>query len=148
MASITSWNRLEPRVRGRSLSGVEARVADPLWLLARQWQAGEFRGEDAGSPVTARVQAEVGTLSRYAPGLPASSVTGDPYRPEDAPLEAVVEREPAHLDDERDFRLAAESGLAFLRELDAQRASHLRSQVLLSYMLGRRWGSQRDEIDG
>ena len=148
MPSITSWNRIEPRVRGGSLSGVEARVADPLWLLARQWQTGEFRGEDVGSPVTARLEAEVGTLSRYAPGLPTASLTGDPYDPQDAPLEAVVEREPAHLDDEQNFRLAAESGLAFLRELDAQRASHLRGQVLLWYALARRWGSQRDEIDG
>ena len=26
-----------------------ARLADPLWLLARQWQFGEFRGDDAGA---------------------------------------------------------------------------------------------------
>ena len=28
---------------------------DPLWLLGRQWQLGEFEGEDAGTPLTVRV---------------------------------------------------------------------------------------------
>ena len=30
-------------------------MRDPLWMLTRQWQFGEFRGEDAASPVTARI---------------------------------------------------------------------------------------------
>ena len=30
------------------------RIADPLWLLGRQWQFGEFVGEDNGSPVRAK----------------------------------------------------------------------------------------------
>jgi hypothetical protein len=28
--------------------GIEARVKDPLWFLARQWQTGEFHGENGG----------------------------------------------------------------------------------------------------
>ncbi|HWH64809.1 MAG TPA: hypothetical protein VNS99_01860, partial [Gaiellales bacterium] len=32
--------------------GLSARLADPLWMLARQWQLGEFRGDDAGSAVS------------------------------------------------------------------------------------------------
>ena len=24
---------------------------DPLWMLTRQWQLGEFEGEDSGSPI-------------------------------------------------------------------------------------------------
>ena len=31
--------------------GLAARIHDPLWLLARQWQFGEFRGEDVGSHI-------------------------------------------------------------------------------------------------
>ena len=69
MPSITSWTRLEPRTRGAEMrAGLQARVHDPLWLLARQWQLGEFEGEDAGSPVEAHVAAECSPLTRYHPG--------------------------------------------------------------------------------
>ena len=51
-----SWTRLEPvTATGDPRPGLEARVHDPLWLLARQWQLGEFAGEDAGTPLTVRV---------------------------------------------------------------------------------------------
>ncbi len=46
------WARIIPRSRETDFkTGVEARTADPLWALARQWQTGEFLGEDAGTPV-------------------------------------------------------------------------------------------------
>ena len=32
--------------------GFAARLGDPVWLLARQWQLGEQQGENASSPVT------------------------------------------------------------------------------------------------
>jgi hypothetical protein len=51
------WTRLEPQSRGGNPSpGLEARMHDPLWLLARQWQFGEFHGEDAGTPLTAHIE--------------------------------------------------------------------------------------------
>lgn len=50
MAAVTSWSRLEPRTRSLRLRSVQARVADLLWLLDRQWQIGELQGEDVGSP--------------------------------------------------------------------------------------------------
>jgi hypothetical protein len=51
------WDRLEPHTRSENLEeGLQERIADPLWLLARQWQVGEFRGEDAASPIHARVR--------------------------------------------------------------------------------------------
>ena len=67
--------RLEPSPREADIDeGLAARVHDPLWMLARQWQFGEFRGDDAGSPssVAMRGQAhpithrrgDVGTWSR------------------------------------------------------------------------------------
>lgn len=50
MPSITYWNRLEPTSRANDLvPPLAARVHDALWFLARQWQFGEFRGEDSGS---------------------------------------------------------------------------------------------------
>ena len=46
MGSITSWIRLEPRGRDDDMTdAVHARVYDPLWMLARQWQMGEFQGD-------------------------------------------------------------------------------------------------------
>jgi len=51
MGSITYWNRIEPSPRSNDLTNaLTARVRDPLWFLARQWQFGEFQGADAGSP--------------------------------------------------------------------------------------------------
>ena len=38
MPSITTWTRLEPHVDGTPLADtLQARLYDPLWLLARQW---------------------------------------------------------------------------------------------------------------
>lgn len=51
MPSITWWNRVKPRPRTDDLTQpLQARLRDPLWLLTRQWQLGEFLGADAGSP--------------------------------------------------------------------------------------------------
>ena len=40
-----TWNRLEARPRTNSLDrALRAEVRDPLWMLTKQWQMGEFRG--------------------------------------------------------------------------------------------------------
>ncbi|WP_405109987.1 hypothetical protein OG559_29575 [Micromonospora sp. NBC_01405] len=120
-ASVTTWTRLEPRTRRGDLSpALEARIADPLWLLARQWQLGEFTGEDAGSPVVARVHAEVTPFTRYRPGVASGSTIG---LPSGIPLEALVERESAATAD--DLRLSAETGQQFLRLLAEAGAGEL-----------------------
>jgi hypothetical protein len=57
-SSITSWTRLEPQCTDADMGmSSSARVFDPLWMLARQWQMGEFQAEDAGTPIQARVRA-------------------------------------------------------------------------------------------
>jgi hypothetical protein len=44
--------RLEGRSRNPDNEDALAmRIADPLWMLGRQWQFGEFRAEDNGSPI-------------------------------------------------------------------------------------------------
>ena len=54
--TIVAYNRLEVSPRSseyeRSLRG---EVRDPLWMLARQWQVGEFEGEDGGSVFNIKV---------------------------------------------------------------------------------------------
>jgi len=65
--SITFWNRIEPRVRTDSLDrALAAQVRDPLWLLTRQWQFGELRGEDAGSIAFTTVARTTSTFSAWA----------------------------------------------------------------------------------
>ncbi len=123
MPSITFWTRLEPFTRLDDISpGLQAQVADPLWMLARQWQTGEFQAEDSGSPVQARLRLERAPLARYFAGPTGgqSSLAGRPYQSE-LPLEALVEREPVQspADPRRDRRLAAEAGLYFLRLLES-----------------------------
>src|SRR6476661_1983712 len=53
---VVAFNRLETQPRTTDFTrSIRAEVRDPLWLLTRQWQFGEFRGEDAASPVNARI---------------------------------------------------------------------------------------------
>lgn len=124
--SITSWTRLEPHTRVADMrSSVAARIFDPLWLMARQWQVGEFQGEDTGSPVLARVRATTAPLTRsYLGALPPNTRTqGAPYDPQVMPLEVLAERQrvrPASPDESRMLKLSIEAGLHFLRMLDAQ----------------------------
>jgi len=116
--SITFWTRIEPFSRLEEIdAGLQAATHDPLWLLARQWQTGEFVAEDAGTPVKARLRLERSPLARFRPG--ANETRAEPYRT-DVPLEALVEREPVQRagDPGRDLRLAAEAGLYFLELLE------------------------------
>ena len=56
---MTVIYRIEGATHDPNLTeGLSARVADPLWFLARQWQAGEFRGEDAATPVIVRAEVD------------------------------------------------------------------------------------------
>lgn len=127
-ASITSWTRLEPQCNGADVgNSANARLFDPLWLMTRQWQMGEFQGEDSGSPVRARVRATQAMLTRCHFGtLSAQKAPGMAYDPAAAPLEALVERRrmrPAGPTDDRMLTLATDAGLHFLRMLDADTAA-------------------------
>src|SRR5581483_7470506 len=74
-ASVTAWTRLEPQPRDASLApSLQAQIRDPLWILARQWQVGEFLGTDGGSPVEATLAGETQSITTYRPG-PNDSAT-------------------------------------------------------------------------
>jgi len=84
--TVALWNRLEGRPRTVEFDrALKAEVRDALWMLARQWQLGEFRGEDAGSPVTATFHLRTTRPTRYRPR------ESPPRDLPDRPLEAVVE---------------------------------------------------------
>jgi hypothetical protein len=124
--SITSWTHLEVRSRQADMRvSLSARVFDPLWLMARQWQVGEYQGEDAGMPVLARVRSQTTMLSRIHIGeLPANTITpAAEYDPQQMPLEVMVERQrirPASPDEARLLRLSVEAGLHLLLMLEQQ----------------------------
>jgi hypothetical protein len=91
--SITTWNRLEARPRTTSFDrALRAEVRDPLWMLTKQWQMGEFRGSDAGSPVFAKLQMATTRLTKYRPDAHGTQPLGD-----DLPLNAKVEHRPVPL---------------------------------------------------
>jgi len=87
---VTVWNRLEGRPRSVDFTrALRAEVRDALWMLTRQWQMGELHGDDAGSPVLAKVQLSQAVLDGFQARDAAVSAL-DPA----VPLEAVVERRP------------------------------------------------------
>lgn len=86
--SITLWNRLDGRPRTHNFDrALKAEVRDALWFLTRQWQMGEFKGDDAGSPVMAKLQLATTHLSKYQPNGHAVQPFSDAL-----PLEAKVEQ--------------------------------------------------------
>lgn len=112
-----TWKRLEGGGVSIDLTpGLEARVADPLWFLARQWQTGEFSGEDAASPVEVEAHVDWQPLGevKIANQVPQKidATTG-------VSLEAHVECEPVRLGPSR-VRVAAEAALQLLRLARAQ----------------------------
>src|SRR5262245_28545032 len=157
MPSITSWMRLEPRSRNPEMNtSLQARIHDPLWLLARQWQLGEFQGEDNGSPVIASWRAETARLTRYHSGaIKPDKITNAPvYDGRRMPLEALVEREtirPAanQTTTPEKLRLAAEAGQQFLRMLQMQPLSRdYRNAFIKEYQFAVLTPDQRASIDG
>jgi hypothetical protein len=87
-----AWTRLEPQsLTGDPAPGLEARVHDPLWLLARQWQFGEFKGDDAGTPIGVRVTATTLPITAWRPGDDALAAALP--LPVDRPLDPLVERD-------------------------------------------------------
>ena len=60
------WNRLEGRPKAHDFNkALKAEVRDALWMLTKQWQMGEFKGDDAGSPVFAKVHITSAHLDTY-----------------------------------------------------------------------------------
>jgi hypothetical protein len=91
--AITTWNRLEARPRSQHFErALRAEVRDALWMLTKQWQMGEFRGSDAGSPVFAKVLLATTRLTEYRPAGGAAQLLDASI-----PLEAKVERRPVPL---------------------------------------------------
>jgi hypothetical protein len=108
--TVNTWSRLEGLPLSADLQpALAAEVADPLWLLCRQWQFLEFAGEDAGTPIEVRIDGERAALSRYRPGplLDGVSQARD-FSGDTLGLEVMVEAEPVRA---HHARLAVEAGI-------------------------------------
>jgi hypothetical protein len=113
---FAAWARIESRCRSNDWGkGLQARTADPLWMLVRQWQTGELQGEDAGSPILVSLTHSTQTFDRVRLGDDAA-----PVDLSNVPLEAFVEQERFELD----WRARTRIGQQFERfartKLDAQ----------------------------
>ena len=115
-----SW-RIEPTPRADGVEeGLAARIHDPLWLLARQWQMGEFRGQDAGTPAIVRM---VGSAAPVYAWRGAGQTEWAPLDPDTTPLDALVESEAV---DAPTIRQRIDAGAHFLRLLTSANLDHLR----------------------
>jgi hypothetical protein len=146
VSEVQGWIRLEPQTRSESMQdSLQACIHDPLWLLARQWQSGEFQGEDAASPVRVKLSYEVNQFTHFLPAYPRQSNQPDLQSTQDIrnsipiPLEVLVEREASTYQASREYqdcRRATETGLQFLRMLSAGSLSqNYRIQFLQEYQL-------------
>lgn len=112
--SITAYNRLEPRPRSQNFErSLRAEIRDPLWMLTRQWQMGEFEAEDTGSAIDARLLTRQINVDRIS----FDNSDGHSYKDE-IPMETFVERENiafAENDFARTFGLRVKMGQYFLK---------------------------------
>jgi len=124
--SATTWSRLEPLPTSDDVSeALQARVADPLWMLARQWQFNELQGEDAGSPIEAALRISgVPITSLVGTGVPAVTLAGAP------PIEALVEREQVLAVHPK---LNAQAGQQLMRQLRAAGLSGALTKLLENF---------------
>lgn len=88
--------------------GLAARVHDPLWLMTRQWQFGEFAAQDAGSPALVALSGSSEFINAWRPVGAADWI---PYQQTEIPLDVVIEAE--QMATERDLRIRAEGGSHF-----------------------------------
>ena len=116
--------------------GIKASVYDPLWMLTRQWQLGEFEGEDSGSPVYVDLKNEQGEISHI---LNNGNISNYDAR---IPLEVFVERmglevATSNVQGDVEFRLdlnmQLKLGLQFQKELNVLLKDVLDSNELRRY---------------
>lgn len=88
IASITAYNRLETSARVPDFDrSLKAEIRDPLWMLTRQWQFGEFQGEDAATAIGTKI------LGEHTPMEQMQFANNVISYNDTIPLETIAERE-------------------------------------------------------
>ena len=86
------YKRIEPRARKEDFAtALSFELYDPLWMLARQWQFGRFKGNDCGSIVTSKVKVNRRRLDSLYLNLKRDLDDKRPYST-DTPMEYDVEK--------------------------------------------------------
>jgi hypothetical protein len=129
--ALSTFNRLETLPTGPDLdAGLQAAIADPLWMLARQWQFNELAGEDAGTPLSTRFDVQGLPVSAMFPGADIDQAPAVGLGQNGPPAEALVEQEPALA---RHPRFNAEAGLHLLRLIADQGPAPLADAARKAY---------------
>ena len=120
------WNRIEPHPRSENIEEpLRAEIRDPLWMLSRQWQLGEFQGEDTGKATAIKLS--------YQKHLPQSVI--DPnnrktfFDGKSKPLESVVEST-SH---EPDLFVRVEIGRQWLRLLEKHLSGNRKEEIINAF---------------
>ncbi|MFW9994090.1 MAG: hypothetical protein ACFFD4_18745 [Candidatus Odinarchaeota archaeon] len=119
------WNRLEPINRSEDYvkQSIQVQIRDPLWMLARQWQYGEFQSEDAGSPVKTTLRKKITRLTRMKlTSIDDRETSGSSNQTMpityELPLETFIERERAFQNTSSpNWRTCVQIGQQFEREI-------------------------------
>ena len=124
MASITHLTRIEPRGKGPDFpANFAAHIHDPLWFLTRQWQMGEFLGEDAGSLAFVEYEQSSSVMASWRPSANPTFESVD----QSAPLERQTLNEPF----EPDLATAVELGHDFADALRLELGDETAAAVVL-----------------
>jgi hypothetical protein len=119
-----AWNRLEPRTRKNEFEDtLKCEVRDALWMMTRQWQFGEFQGEDTGSAIFAKIKMQNTLIARYRAANAETEIYSDAI-----PLETKVESELPILD----YHCSVKAASWFMKLLKTQFAAQ---GVALDYQL-------------
>ena len=142
--TIITWNRLEGRPRTNNFDrALKAEVRDALFMLTKQWQMGEFKGDDAGSPVIAKVHIETTKLNKYKAGDNATQGFEN-----SVPLEAKVEQRmipfrAGNQDLSLDIRLLM--GRQWLKMINKPNVSSLRKEFIKAYPINKPDPEKRED---
>ncbi len=125
--NIRSYNRLEGNPRSKDFDrSLRMEVRDAMWFLCRQWQFGEFQGEDTGTAYQANILGVHSTPERII-------LANGSQKPYDisAPLEMVIEQEAV----DATVFLRAQMGRHFGMILEAGKLQKYLKQVLEKFPL-------------
>ena len=136
--TITAYNRLEATPRTTNFDrSLKAEVRDAMWMLTRQWQFGEFQGEDAASAVTAQIIGEHTAMDRVR--FLKNSVSA---YDETVPLETHAERETLTAN----LFLAVQMGRYFVKLMRANGLDAALGKFVDKYKLT--YSIDRNDIEG
>jgi hypothetical protein len=89
-SALLIWEKIRPIPSSNDIAeALRCEIHDPLWLLARQWQLGEFKAEDAGMAAFSHIITASTPLQRFKG---AGQNVASPYQAEEQPLNAQTER--------------------------------------------------------